>query len=88
MGIGESEAIALGIEHQAQLVAIDDRQGINACKLLGMPFTTAVAILVRGRRKGLLGKSEALNKLAALARYGRYRNSILDDARSQLAEQE
>jgi predicted nucleic acid-binding protein len=42
-------------------VGIDDRQGINACRLLGIPFTTAVAILLRSCGKGLIERSDALN---------------------------
>ena len=77
MARGESEAIALALQERALLVGIDDKQGINACKLLGIPFTTAVAILSRSFEKGVIRRSDALNRLAALARYGRYRSSIL-----------
>ena len=84
MGKGEAEAIALAIEERARIVGIDDKSGINACKLLGLPFTTAVGLLVRSRQKGLIGADDAHFKLAALARYGRYRKLILDDALRQL----
>jgi predicted nucleic acid-binding protein len=87
MARGESEAIALALQESALLVGIDDKQGINACKLLGIPFTTAVAILLRSSEKGLIERSDALNRLRALARYGRYRSSILEDAKRQLEEQ-
>lgn len=86
MARGESEAIALALQERALLVGIDDRQGINACKLLGIPFTTAVAILSRSFEKGLIERGDALNRLAALAKYGRYRSSILADAKRQLEE--
>ncbi len=84
LGRGEAEAIALALEEKAQIVGIDDKNGINACKLLGIPFTTAIGILVRMREKGLLPVSEALAKLAALATYGRYKQSIMEDARRKL----
>lgn len=86
MGTGEAEAIALALDEKARIVGIDDKIGINACKLLGLPFTTAIGLLVRGRQKGLIGADDARTKLAALARYGRYRRSILDDALRQLEE--
>jgi hypothetical protein len=86
MGRGEAEAIALALEEKARIVGIDDKCGIDACKLLGLPFTTAIGLLVRTRRKGLIGGDDARIKLAALARYGRYRRSILDDALKQLEE--
>jgi predicted nucleic acid-binding protein len=38
MAKGESEAIGLALQESALLVGIDDKQGINACKLLGFPL--------------------------------------------------
>lgn len=84
LGKGEAEAIALAVTEKAQLLGIDDKNGINACKLLGVAFTTAVGILVRSREKGLIGRSSALAKLETLANFGRYKNSIIEDVRSRL----
>ena len=87
MGRGESEAIGLALQEKAMLVGIDDKNGINACKLAGIPFTTAVGILVRSCQKGLIDRRDALVKLSSLAKYGWYRNAILEDAKQQLEEQ-
>jgi hypothetical protein len=87
MGRGESEAIALALQEGALLVGIDDKNGINACKLAGIPFTTAVGILVRSRQKGLIDRGDALIKLLALAEYGWYRDAILEDAKRRMEEQ-
>lgn len=84
LGQGEAEAIALALKESADIIGIDDKNGINACKLLGVPFTTAIGILLRSREKGLLDHDAALSALAALSRYGRYRNSIIEDARLKL----
>ncbi len=84
LGKGEAEAIALALNEKAQLLGIDDKNGINACKLLGIAFTTAVGILIRGLDKGLLEGPDAHAKLATLAKYGRYKNSIIEDARLKL----
>ena len=86
LGKGEAEAIALALGERAQLVGMDDKNGINACKLLGLAFTTAVGILIRSREKRLLETSEALEKLTLLAKHGRYRDSIIEDARQKLEE--
>lgn len=88
LGKGEAEAIALALKEKAQLSGIDDKNGINACKLLGVRFTTAVGVLVRSCEKGLIGRSDALAKLTALAKYGRYKSSIIEDARLKLEAQE
>ena len=86
MGRGETETIALALQEKARLVGVDDKRGINACKLTGVPFTTAIAILLRSRQKGLIDKDDALARLSSLARHGRYKISILEDARRRLEE--
>jgi predicted nucleic acid-binding protein len=83
MGRGEAEAIALTLVKKAQFLGIDDKNGIHACKLSGIAFTTAVGILIRSREKGLL-ESEVLEKLASLGKHGRYKESIIEDARLKL----
>ncbi len=84
LGRGEAEAIALALAEKARILGIDDKNGINACKLLGVAFTTAIGILVRMREKRLLTTNEALVKLETLAKHGRYKQSILHDARRKL----
>lgn len=87
MGSGEAETIALALQEKARLVGVDDKRGINACKLTGVRFTTAIAILLRSRQKGLIDRNGALARLSSLAKYGRYRSSILEDAKRRLEEQ-
>jgi len=84
LGRGEAEAILLALTEKAEVLGMDDKNGINACKLLGIAFTTAIGILVRSREKGLLTGSEALATLMTLAKHGRYKESILEDARRKL----
>ena len=84
LGRGEAEAIVLALAEKTQVLGIDDKNGINACKLLGVAFTTAIGVLVRMREKGLLTVGEALVKLATLRTHGRYKQSILEDARRKL----
>ena len=84
LGKGEAGAITLASSEKAALVGIDDKQGINSCRLLGIPFTTAIDILIRMHEKELVEKDEALIKLEALQKYGRYNTEIIEDARSKL----
>jgi predicted nucleic acid-binding protein len=81
---GEAEAIVLALAEKAPVLGIDDKNGINACKLLGIAFTTAIGILIRIREKGLLTADEALAKLSTLGEQGRYKQTILEDARRKL----
>src|SRR6266700_4930484 len=69
LGQGEAEAIALARAKEARLLGIADKNGVNAAKLLGIPFTTAMGILVRSHEKGLLQRGDALAKLTAQARH-------------------
>ena len=58
------------------------RQERDRClQSAGIAFTTAVGILIRSREKGLLEEPDAIAKLALLAKYGRYKHSIIEDAR-------
>jgi predicted nucleic acid-binding protein len=84
LGKGEAEAIALALAKRATLLAIDDKNGINACKLLGIAFVTAAGILIQSCEKGLISSVDALAKLGLLGQYGRYKSSILEDVRIRL----
>jgi predicted nucleic acid-binding protein len=84
LGKGEAEAVGLALAQKERLVGIDDKNGINACKLLGVPFTTAMGVLIRCREKDLINLSDSLLKLALLTSYGRYKNSLVEDVRTRL----
>jgi predicted nucleic acid-binding protein len=84
LGLGESEAISLAYREKAALIGIDDQSGINACKFLGVPFTTALGFLVRSYEKGLIDQQDALLRLADLGKHGWYRNSFIEDAKRRL----
>ena len=84
LGAGEAQAIALAQASHARLIVIEDRNGVNACKILKLPFTGALGILLRLREKDLISEDEAARKLEILGKYGRYRAEILDDVRRRL----
>jgi predicted nucleic acid-binding protein len=83
LGRGEAAAIALAAPKGA-LVATDDRRAIQACKVLKIPFTTAISVLTRMREKGVLSREEALEKLNRLTRDGRYKKEIIAAARAEM----
>ncbi|MBI4714930.1 MAG: hypothetical protein HY760_03160 [Nitrospirae bacterium] len=84
LGQGETEVLVVAYSKKAKLVATDDRRAILACRLLKIPYTTAIDILIRMHQKGIVRKEEARLKLDALARYGRYKPAILLDAKARL----
>jgi len=84
VGKGEAEALALAVSRKARLFATDDKKAIQASKLLKIPFTTALGILLGMVEKGALEKHEARAKLEALRKHGRYKREIIEDAISRL----
>jgi predicted nucleic acid-binding protein len=87
LGRGEPEVIALAVTQKTTLVAIDDKNGINACKFLSIPFATAVNILVGCRERELLSRERAFASFELLAKYGRYKKPILEDVKEKLEAQ-
>jgi predicted nucleic acid-binding protein len=49
---GESEAIALALELKADRLLIDERDGRNMARQLGLPLTGALGVLLRAKRDG------------------------------------
>ncbi|HAS16558.1 MAG: hypothetical protein A2Y48_09800 [Nitrospirae bacterium RIFCSPLOW2_12_42_9] len=82
--LGEAEAITLALQKRGAMVATDDRNAIRACKLLKIDFITAIAILIRAAEKKLFSRSESLLKLEKLEAIGRYKKSIIADAKKQI----
>lgn len=81
---GEAEALVLAIEKKAKLVATDDKNAIRACRLLKVPFTSAVAILVRMADKGAVDIRKAKAVLDALIKYGRYSDKVIKEVKKRL----
>jgi predicted nucleic acid-binding protein len=54
LDIGEAEAIALARELGAHLLLIDELRARRSAKLMGLPFTGLVGVLIEANRKGLV----------------------------------
>ena len=81
---GEAESIVLALREKNSILGTDDKNAINACKLLHISYTTAIGILIRAREKNLLAKQEAIKKLNELSGFGRYGKEIIDDAEKKV----
>ena len=81
---GEAEAIILCIEKGSKILATDDKNAINACKVLKIKFTTAINILIRAYEKQLIEREKALIKLDNLRVVGRYKEKIIEDAKRRV----
>jgi len=82
--IGEAEAIVLCVERESEILATDDKNAMNACKVLRIGFTTAINILIRMYEKRLIEKEKALMKLSNLKIVGRYKAGIIEDAKRRV----
>ena len=61
---GESEAIALAVEKEADLILLDEREGRRRARNLGLEITGALGVLARADREGEVDSlSDALDRL-------------------------
>lgn len=80
---GEAEALVLSLEKKA-LFAVDDKNAIKASRILKIPFTTAISILVRLAEKHIIDINKAKEGLRLLAVYGRYKDTTIREAMERL----
>jgi predicted nucleic acid-binding protein len=70
---GEIEAIKLYIQTKAKLLLADDRQAINAAKLLEINWTTIPDIIVGFAERKKISREDALQSLKIAQKEGRYK---------------
>jgi predicted nucleic acid-binding protein len=82
---GEAETIALA-RRKGAIAGTDDGPAIRCLKVLGLPFTSAIALLAAMTVAGTVAPDLALELLAKLERFGRYDSRILDDIARRIRE--
>jgi len=82
---GEAAALLLAKENNKP-VGTDDGPAIKAARIMGVPFFTAIHVLLELYAKGRMNKKIALAKLDLLEKFGRYNAQILSDARERIEE--
>ena len=80
---GEAAALLLAKEKDEPL-GTDDGPAIKAAKIMGVPFFTAVHVLLELYEKRRINQQAALTKLERLQKVGRYSAQILEDARKRI----
>lgn len=74
---GERAAIALALALKADLVLMDDQDGVAAARQLGLTVTGTLGVLDLAARRGLIDLAAAFERLKATSFY--YRQGLLDD---------
>lgn len=75
---GEAETISVAQGTGARC-ATDDGPAIRCCRVLGIPFTSAIGLLAAMTEARIVEPALALALLAKLERFGRYDARILED---------
>lgn len=82
---GEAETIALAREKDC-VAGTDDGPAIRCLKVLGLSFTSAIALLVAMVEAGSVAPALALELLTKLERFGRYDPRILEDVARRIRD--
>ena len=77
LGEGESEAIVLFLQENADILAADDHKAINVCKIYKIPFMTALTFVVSASGIKIIAKDEAKEMIKDLGVYGRYKYELI-----------
>lgn len=84
-GLEAGEAVALLLaKERGEPLGTDDGPAIKAAKIMGIPFFTAIHVLLELYEKRRISQEAALAKLDRLQKVGRYSVQILEDARKRI----
>jgi predicted nucleic acid-binding protein len=64
---GERQAIQLAKDEKADLLLMDEREGVSVARRLGLIVTGTLGVLLQGASRGLVDLDEALRNLQATA---------------------
>lgn len=81
---GEAATYALFDSKKHDAVLTDDGELIKLCKLEKVPFTCAMAVVIRLYEKRKLSKEDTINKLEMLYRIGRYSKELYENFKSEV----
>ncbi len=84
LGEGEAAAYALFDSRKHRAILTDDGELIKLCKLARVPFVCAMAAVIVLYERKVLTRAEALDKLEALVKVGRYSKRLHDFFRSEV----
>lgn len=83
---GETEAIVLFLQENADILAIDDHKAINVCKIYKIPFITALTFVIGALDAKIIMKNEAIEMVRSLGIYGRYKDELIYKSLTYMGE--
>ena len=83
LGSGEAEAIQLCLEQKQGLIT-DDKRAIQTCRILKIPFTTALNLVLQLHNRRKLDRQEAETYVNKLKSFGRYSTELINKAKEEL----
>lgn len=84
--MGEEEAITLAMEIHADMILMDDREGVIFARSKGIEVTGTLGVLSMAAKQGLINLLEAFDRLKRTN--FRYRQSIMDQLLSEASSQQ
>lgn len=78
--LGEAQSIVLYLETKSDVVAVDDHKAINICRILKIPFMTALSFIIFFYKEKLISKKKSKLSIELLYQYGRYKDEIILEA--------
>jgi predicted nucleic acid-binding protein len=83
---GEEAAIALAVELHADLMLMDDEEGVIAARAKGLEVTGTLGVLSRAAQRQLLNLAEAFDRVKRTN--FRYRREIMDQFLAEQAKEQ
>ena len=77
---GETETIALCLEKQDSIAAIDDKRAMRICNVYGIPFVTSLSLVAEAKDLGIVTSKEAREMVEKLRIYVRYKDELVSEA--------
>jgi predicted nucleic acid-binding protein len=82
---GEGAAIALAIELHADLLLMDDEEGVSAARGKGLAVTGTLGVLSRAAQRNLLNLADAFDRVKRTN--FRFRQDIMDQFLNEISDQ-
>jgi len=83
---GESETVALALEHGCDLVLTDDRKNMTVCKVLGIKYVIALDVVIRLYAAGVIDRGKLDEAFRRIVETGWLKDEIIQDRLKRIEE--